>query len=311
MDVWKEISLYLPYNFLALSKSTLTIYDESWFKDKIILKYPNCKKHNNSWESLYKRSLKSGKIIDYYCEISTECIKVAFYENTVDIILTFDDDLYRYAGSDPQVLIDSNVKDIAENTYIKDYEWHVTNGNNFFVIESEEKFLAVSTGFSDNIAITENKIYYFCNDKIITIDSPGNVNIIYNNVHMIHKSDGSVKVFDSSNGTLVDSQLPIVEKLYQGGAKLFPDLSIFQNYNFEYSIVKLFDYSLIYVENRLFGFCMLLVDDDKLYEIIGDHLLVGNNVYQYQRSKDDKIHKRLVLIKENVKNLGEAKYFIV
>lgn len=41
LEIWKEISLLLPYNHLSLSTSLQEIYKEDWFKLKLNLKYPN------------------------------------------------------------------------------------------------------------------------------------------------------------------------------------------------------------------------------------------------------------------------------
>jgi len=62
MDIWKEISLYLPYNVLALSSEFIKIYDESWFKSKLLRKHTNVNTIS-TWKNLYKKSLKSGNII--------------------------------------------------------------------------------------------------------------------------------------------------------------------------------------------------------------------------------------------------------
>jgi hypothetical protein len=112
-EIWKEISLLLPYNFLAISKAVQTIYDESWFEKKVKTKYPNCKQHDNSWEFLYKRSLKSGKIFCYCGEFSQDLyvkgIKMSNFNNCYYSLLTFDGDLYTYDIKDNLILMDSNI----------------------------------------------------------------------------------------------------------------------------------------------------------------------------------------------------------
>lgn len=64
-ELWREISLLLPRHHLALNKKFISFYDEKWYRNRVLSRYPNCKKHDNSWEYLYKRSLKSGKFYYY------------------------------------------------------------------------------------------------------------------------------------------------------------------------------------------------------------------------------------------------------
>jgi hypothetical protein len=64
IELWKEISLLLPYNHLALNKKFIFLYGENWCHDKLLLQYPNCKQYND-WIATYKRSLKVGKFILY------------------------------------------------------------------------------------------------------------------------------------------------------------------------------------------------------------------------------------------------------
>ena len=188
-ELWKEISLYLPYNYLAVNKSLLQLYNENWCQNKVLSKYPNCKKHNNTWETLYKRSLKSGNIMLYHSDgniINYNCPKECFKTTSKNVyrrlILTFDGDLFSYEKDNNQfTLLDENVTDISGYIYIKNNELYDYEFDKKLVIRSEEKFIAlVISDEEEYAAITNNKFYYYCeyNDISLSIENKNNIKLI-------------------------------------------------------------------------------------------------------------------------------------
>lgn len=135
LDILREISLYLPHYLLSASKELNNIYNELWFKDKILLQYPKCKISDFSWKDLYRKSLKQGKIYEYVKDkkvlsLPIEGIKMS-HISTCNIesymILTFDENLWlcnlnKDGSKWVNSLVDINVSDISDRCYIKENE---------------------------------------------------------------------------------------------------------------------------------------------------------------------------------------------
>ena len=228
-EIWKEISLILPYNHLAVSKELNKIYEEDWFEKKVKLRYPYCKQHDNSWRFLYQRSLKSGTIVSCGKSVvntNLEGIKRSTYYNADLLTLTFDGNLY-FSNTLVDILIDENVLDIGVDCYIKKYEWYVLFETGFILVaENDEPFLSCLYFSGYYLAITKNKIYqYVPNVKLIITDFECGIKIIHSNDFiLIQKDDGTLyeyKVISQKieKSILADTFGPI-DKLFDGCAKL-------------------------------------------------------------------------------------------
>lgn len=242
LEVWREISLYLPLNVLALSKILMDIYDESWFKDKILIKHENCKQYDNMWESLYKRSLKSGliSILDRHFvlhSLNFEGVKIAELCVRGFIILTFDGDLYGYDGTSEIRLIDCNVKDISDDTYIKNHEWYFIYENLATRLITWSKIPFLSVAYTDDFtaAITENTLYC-CNMmfdteeyELNTEHGLSNVKIVYYDYFRIQQIDGSVLEYEPCTRNIEKLQF-LIKDIFPGCFKLSDDnLAVFNH----------------------------------------------------------------------------------
>jgi hypothetical protein len=332
LDIWKLISLYLPYNELNLNRKLSGIYDESWFKDK--LNYPNIKSIN-SWEWLYKRSLKSGQIFRYNENknttkklLSINAIKISemqsewilslnegFEDYNVYMILTFNGDLYSFYKSRKYIsdltLIDTNVIDINDNTYIKNNEWYVfperTNdkiSDKILVTSSDTNFLAIASDGNNIATITED--YFYCyninNGNKRVYNWPNNVNLIYSVHFLIQKSDGSLIIYDYLYDISTKLEIGgIVKNIYPGCIK-FLDNSI-KIISKQYSTKQRDDLIFRDInENQL---------TNSIYNKGDPLLLINNNVYSTRNLISNE--PKIVLIYENVKNIFGTftNYFII
>jgi len=313
LDVWRLISLYLPFNHLNINKEFSVIYDQSWFKNKLIMKYGDTI-NNHDWEWLYKRSLKSGQIFKYDEDknkvkklLSDEAIKISeieaewilslkedFDNFKIYLVLTFDGNLYSFKKFKKYIskftLIDTDVINIDDNTYIKKNEWYVyperkTNkiidkylidGNNFLAVASEDNFIC---------AITKDHFYCYGlgTGNLRTYDWTDNVNLVFSGDFLILRLDGSLIKYDPRSDLYTVIDIGPVKDIYSGCIKLFdgsfkvilknhPDDISFHNINIKSLTNAIFDCGL-------------------------PMLLANNNVYSTKDQND------LTLIHENVKNI--------
>lgn len=304
LDVLGIISLYLPYNFLTLSRELSKIYNELWFKDKILLKYPNCNNYNNSWIDLYKKSLKQGKIKDnnsVYFPI--EGIKIAsMFQDGNPMILTFCGDLWSYTNKNKIYLIDNNVTDINTMCYFKENKLYQIWGRysddkelvNFgkLLIEIKTKFIAISYLGNTICAITEDKLYcYNSFNNFIDVDCPNSVDISVTagfSYFMIKYKDGSIKIYNSHINTFTGTSICNVTNIYNGSARLSDGsiISIKTNYCSTNRPLIIKTKSKLDNSDKLTGFH---INRKKIVK------LIDNKIYD----DDDK------LLEENVKNICE------
>lgn len=314
-EIWREISLLLPYNFLSLSKEFILLYDQSWFESKVKIRYSNCKKHKESWEQLYKKSLKSGKIIknDKH-HLPIEGIKAANLEWDIDydLILTFDGDLIKYNPSNGEIiLLDSNVIDICDYAYIKEHEFYIINQNDSTLFaKSEEPFLAIANNFDNMAAITKSSLYHYdlnisLRCDIIVNDEHDNFDITYGDqsTFIIQRANGSLFIYHSNNQYYEQIENMMVKKIFPGIMRLNNDsLKLVDHTNDGYGCYHV-------------SFSDMIKFNGKLREaaIIGRFkhlLLINDNVYDFDRDNNT-----LTLIHEKVKSIcgsiSEEDYYII
>jgi hypothetical protein len=316
IDILREISLYLPYNFLALSKELNNIYDETWFKYK--LKY-SVNKTKFSFKDLYTRSLKSGLICKYNKNCNNfdyhiEGIKISIGNPNFRMILTYDGDLWGLTKSHrhASLLIDTNVVDINDKCYIKENEWYrVYQENNInknsLIIKIETNFIAICNYGNYLCAITKDKLYCFNinSEKLTSIDCQNNKNIsnISNSEYfMIQDTNGFVKMYYAFSDTLSDIIMDNVISIYPYSAKLLNNSLIYIKYN-----NNILNHDIIY-DNNILTTEIILDNCDGLIKCVpmGNKfmLLINGNVYDYNNC----------LICENVKNIfswSQGQYFVM
>jgi len=338
LDIWKLISLHLPFNGLNLNTELNSIYDESWFKDKLTIEYSNnISKHNNSWEWLYKRSLKSGQIFKYnenknivkklstinaikISEIRPEWIlslKEDFENYKVNMILTFDGNLYSFEKRKKYIsdltLIDTNVIDINDNTYIKDNEWYVFPertknkiSDKILFTSSNMSFLDVASEDNFVSAITKECFYcYNINTKNLRIyNLLNNVNLIFSGDFLIQKLDGSLIKYDPRYDISTKLEIGgIVKNIYPGCIKLLDNslkvISKYHSSDLDHQL-SFHNININHLTNSIFngGF---------------PFLLINNNVYSTKNLISNDADKSILLIHENVKNICNTVdiYFII
>lgn len=305
-----EISLLLPYLKLALNKDLSRLYDDSWFQDKINKKH-SYYKNAFCWKTLYKRSLKSGKfmlsgydnhLIDN--EFPIEGIKIAEAEwRYYQFILTFDGNLYKHFEQTHELeFVDDNVTDIDNFTYIKDNKWYYHERPSIYlIVESDESFISVTKSRCDGhyAAITKNKFYFYYqpHKELLIINSKNNVKLVFDYNFLIQDEGGVIKKFDVGTRSLINIDLPKVERLYSGCVK-FVNSNILK---LSYSYLDQSDHC-IDCEDELLQNANIINYSDDYSQIL---LLIDNNVYKYHKS-----NKQLYFKQNNVKNIiGE--YFIM
>ena len=314
LDIWRLISLYLPFNHLNINKEIAVIYDQFWFKNKLVMKYGDTiNKHD--WKLLYKRSLKSGQIYKYNDETknikkfnSNEAIKISeiksewilslredFDSFKIYMVLTFVGNLYTFKKFKKYIskftLIDTNVIDIDDNTYIKKDQWYVyperkTNKiSDKLLVSDTTGFLAVAS--EDNFICAITKDHFYCyglgTGNLRTYDWTDNINLVFSGDFLILKSDSSLIKYDprSDSSNIID--ISLVKSIYPGCIKLFNGCykAILKEHPAD---ISFHDISINNLTNSVFncGLPMLLAD---------------NNVYYIKDPND------ITLIHENVKNI--------
>ena len=289
-EIWEEISLSLPYNFLSINKTLIEIYNENWFKSKLNLKYPNLTV--DDYQSFYKRSLRSGRILLYdgiTKDIGIEGIGI--YSNMGNqSILTFDGKLYSDNGQ-----IGNDVITIARNTYIKKHEWYI---NSFYLItKSEDEFLFCSSvGDYYYFASASKRIYCFdtIKDKLTVNNFPNIVKMVNINGYVIFQSDDKLYVYVTGRDHRIEKiDIAPVEKLFTGCIKLKDGtiVKISLNYGTRSFEIKTINVPNNNLRGAMFYYDQLLV-------------LLGNDVYKIKKNEPAN------LIYGNVKHI-ENGYLII
>ena len=325
LDIWKLISLYLDFNQLALSKELWKIYDDEWFKNKLCMEYPNCKQNNNSWKELYKRSLKSGNILKlrhYDGKYKSEELLFSSYDNAIQgfkiaeidyyfyMILTFDGDLYSsFLQGDMWInkLLDSNVSDITNNSYIKENKWYLLDYNHeiliTLILQTNDNFIAVTHTDEHICAITNNKLYCYGDDELKIIDNCNdNVKLTCGaEINMVLHTDGSVSRYNPHIDIFETCIIKDVKNIYQDVIKLKDDSII-------NIIIDCFHDERKFITEEI-------CNNNKLQGTIGYYgepvLLINNNVCKYNTSNSeinpnysiDPTLTSLTLVRKNVKNI--------
>lgn len=304
MDIWREISLLLPYHHLAVNREFLKLYNDLWFQDKINRKHSSYKK-NHDWKLLYKWSLQSGIFIHRRSNIEhpIEGIKIATKERYCQLILTFDRTLYFYnIITKDLIMLDENVSDVCNNYYIKEQEWYECEFENKLVTKADEKFLMVVTSdLDDCAAITGNIFYYWClyDNELISIENKGIIKLIYNGFYIIQNADGIIKRFDYETRSLIPLPLPKVRDLYPACVQLMNG-NIMVIYDKLVENRYLFQSRKIDIKGKVQEAIVLR---DNRYETEGMLLLLDNDLYLF--------NKKLKLIRKDVKNLFDSNYYMI
>lgn len=291
----------MPYNALAINKEFIQIYNESWFRDKVNLVCFNHKKHNNSYEYLYRRLLKSGTVNivnsayrKFNLILPIKGIKAsAIMKNSIRyLILTFDGNLYCYDSDTTElILIDFNVKDISESYHIKEYEWYKINHDqkSKLIMRSESSFLFV-TCYAEEIAhglrilyiaVTENTVHYIMNDKYHHLE----VNFKIKNVVsgcdrlILQDTEGQLYHFNISFNTIEKMDYPKVKKICDNYLQLCNGDLIYRNFNST-------------IPHKI----------DNLQATATNLLLLDNNLYSASG-------RNIFQIDQNIKGLGRTSVF--
>jgi hypothetical protein len=293
-DLWKEISLHCPYNFFALNKTLQTIYDESWFRDKLTLNHKNSLKSGNI-------RIMTGLVISADV-IPIKGIKLVIMKNFNCLILTFDGDLFYFDNSRKITLIDTDVKDVTENFYIKNYEPYRIHPDmkTELILIVGSPILSITTGEiyygkKDAFIATENTLYYI-NDCHVTNSYQLEFKckkMVYKSVYrsetkcfwskiILQDTDGYVYHFSLDSHSFEKIICPKVKEVYPNFAKLTDGRIIM-------------DYDLADAINIYCG-------SNNLRETSRDLLLIDNKIYQVIDNEVSRVHKNII-------NIGRASDF--
>ena len=173
-DILTLICLELPPNYLMLNKTFLSLYNSNNYC-KLYLQnyYPNIKLPNKDYEELYKKSLMEGDIYVKHCFYNHDNRKFnirgikACGDNTQlnDYILKFNGDLLRNNKNGNITLVDSDVKDLDDEFYIKKNNLYLIayNDTTNLIVESPENFNSIhrfDVNHSVAVCATTNNIIY-------------------------------------------------------------------------------------------------------------------------------------------------------
>lgn len=233
VEIIRQISLYLPHNFLFLSKELKSIYDKNWYHDSMILQCPNYKYDN--WKDLYYKSTQSGEIYyynggnEFVDKLPINGIKVSdFYMRPYfyKMILTFDGNLYLYNIKNQEVILfDKDVKDISNYAYIKAKQFFTIDHNlqPKLLLESESEILAIADDREQFIAvITDNMLYHYDieHDDISKFACENGMNLMFNGSFIIQESDGKTVSFNYNEDIFVKLNIPLIKMMKSGLAQL-------------------------------------------------------------------------------------------
>ena len=313
IDCFRNISLYCKPYIFSVNKILHNLYDDIWFKDKLLLEHPdtNCTK---PYKKLYKRYLKSGiisrwNIYDEYkivCETRIPSIKMSLITDSLYMLLTFDGTLLSYDMNDhTSFLIATNVIDIDHNTYITgkycyliaDNEQIGTEIYTKIIIEADDNLLSVAYNDYYIAACTKNKIY--CVNCAYGDDNERTLSVVYfphgiikkitemNGHFAIMNTTNMVYLLESQHKYLMDITFTNVKKL-SGNICISKD-SI-STYQCDYS--KIIDLSLLdddLIESKIYVFDQIMSYGTYLFH---GYLFLSNNIlYLYKADKQtyDKI----------------------
>lgn len=293
LEIWRDISLHLPYNFLALSKELIKIYDESWFEKKVKMKYPNCRQ--NDWKFLYKRMEKSGYIFSinrsnhkiYYEQVpdinynivKIEGIALANISFFNRMVLTFDGNLY-YFGGGRLKLLDDNVLDISDDSYIKKNEWYYITENIKcqLIFKDNDPFLSCLKGEYYLIAITKDKIYHYADNVIVTKCKDIAEMVYTNKIFIIRKTNGTVYKYDPITYKVEKLPIKSVNKIFKGCVRLTNGTIARIEYENSHYRKELLLIPIITPNNNLRGAMyyngkLLILIDNDVYKVKGNNSL--------------------------------------
>lgn len=241
LEIWIQISYHLELYALLICNKFISIYDESWFKHKLLSLYPDCNTNNDSWKNLYSKSLKSGNI--YECKddcilkkcFSMEGVKVSHIRGNLYIVLTFDQKVWSNISNDgetwEQKLIDVNVNDIDGNLYIKGNKLYYINfyrnddilaSESKLIVEAETDFISL-LHLNSCYAITRNKFYYTRNYKrpFKIFDCTYASKLIYYSYELIlvQYEDDEIEVLNPWKSTFHKLNIPNIKNIYPSIAK--------------------------------------------------------------------------------------------
>lgn len=217
------------------------------------------KKENNVY-----MERKSGKFVAYdirnelFYPLLIEGVKITNDEvfDKFNLVLTSDKKLYKFerngslflpnANDFNLELIDTDVTDIDDHTYIKGNEWYfVSNEGIKLIMKSKEPFIMVASGDDDIAAITEHNFYYVYVDRDlnsaeftgelgaichISTDSKYVKMLNYDYYYMQHEN-GTVDKYDDNK--IHKLSIPLVKEIFSGCVKLIDDTLLYVDYDFE------------------------------------------------------------------------------
>lgn len=293
-DILRLISLQLEPYKLSICKDLHNLYNDNWYEDKLNMFYPSLKSDN--YKDLYKKYLKQGDIYVDDGSSSKKLLSQGIKVSSCDVgelILTFDGNLFNeFDGK--QTLIDKNVIDINCNSYIKEYEWFIIEGEDKikFNITPKTPFIKVFMGNSLFCALTYNGIYYFggSKDQINFFSIDGIIDAYLesdlfildrNNVahHLYQCSDGNLR-YDYKNYKIIlgkgiydNENNPIIFCFEQGGFTKLKDLKLVNNHppnEINKHILCIGETLLITKHNDKVNIYTYLSDNDRVIEGVKD-----------------------------------------
>ena len=310
VDIFKLISLYLkPYTF-SVCCSLHKMYTDFWFKDKLILEYPDMELINTvdwNYKYFYKRSLLSGNIYTFNRNenkynsrrklkdmdlIDIEAIKIEHIDLNTYLVLEFNGTLWCYSDIlYGKILLDTHVIDIDTNTYIKHNAWYYVSNTEDEDTEEDTEYTDSDDDYIDrrkeeitiNPYIEDNFEYLMYDNNNDTSES---VHIICRCIIKIYKSEEQFMQVIHSNNDYVYALT---------STKLYVKLT---HYRFEKLKITYFNTVEVTSHNLLNTPIKMITNGHELYI-----LDISGNVMRIKLSHTTPIKNKFFDVKNMIKDL--------
>lgn len=213
LDVWRIISHHLSPYILSLNSTLLQLYNDIWFQEHLIIKYPNknlwCR---SSYKDLYKQFSKMGSISlimsfgDKYTinpiQLPIRGIKICANDPKMTMkVLDFNGDLYQIKDFDNVSLLDKKVIDIDPLGYITESKWFYLKNDKYLKFKDTKhrtkSFIKVSSRIDNRhtylYALTEDYLYIYKNFiDIIKIPFENAIDMYITNSIIVLQKDNKI-----------------------------------------------------------------------------------------------------------------------